>query len=90
MNCHEAIEILADYLDAALTPDVLAQLEAHLRVCAPCRAYLATYKRAAELAAKVNRVEMPPEVRQRLSEFLSGSIRSSEPETKSDSGGCGP
>ena len=90
MNCHEAIEILADYLDAALTPDVLAQLEAHLRVCAPCRAYLATYKRAAELAAKVNRVEMPPEVRLRLSEFLRGSRLSSEPETNSDSGGRRP
>ena len=90
MNCHEAIEILAVYLDAALTPDVLAQLEAHLRVCAPCRAYLATYKRAAELAAKVNRVEMPPEVRKRLSEFLRGSRLSSEPETNSDSGGRRP
>ena len=70
MNCREAIDILVDYLDATLTPDVLAQLEAHLRVCAPCRAYLATYKRSVELAAKVNRVEMPPEVRQRLRDFL--------------------
>jgi len=90
MNCHEAIDVLADYLDAALTPDMLAQLEAHLRVCAPCRAYLATYRRAAELAAKVNRVEMPPEVRQRLSEFLRGWKLSSEPETDSDSGGRRP
>ena len=90
MNCHEAIDILADYLDAALTPDVLALLEAHLRVCAPCRAYLATYRRAAELAAKVNRVEMPPEVRQRLSEFLRGWKLSSEPETDSHSGGHRP
>jgi len=87
MNCHEAIDILVDYLDTALTPDVLARLEAHLRVCAPCRAYLATYKRAAELAAKVNRVEMPPEVRQRLSEFLGGSRLSSERKPSSDSGG---
>ena len=70
MNCREAIDVLADYLDAVLTPDVLARLEDHLRVCAPCRAYLATYKRAAELAAKVNRVEMPEEVRQRLNDFL--------------------
>ena len=70
MNCREAIDVLADYLDATLTPDVLAQLEAHLRICAPCRAYLATYKRSAELAAKVNRVEMPPEVRERLRDFL--------------------
>jgi len=87
MNCHEAIDVLADYLDMALTQDVIAQLEAHLRVCAPCRAYLATYKRAAELAAKVNRVEMPPEVRQRLSDFLGGLEPSAEPETNSNNGG---
>jgi len=87
MNCREAIDVLADYLDAALTPEALAQLEAHLRVCAPCRAYLATYRRAAELAAKVNRVEMPPEVRQRLSEFLGTSGLSSKPGSNSDTGG---
>jgi predicted anti-sigma-YlaC factor YlaD len=72
MTCRGAIDVLADYLDATLTPEVLERLEAHLRACAPCRAYLATYKRAAELAAKVNRVEMPPELRQRLRDFLSG------------------
>jgi predicted anti-sigma-YlaC factor YlaD len=70
MNCREAIDVLADYLDAVLTPDVLARLGDHLRACAPCRAYLATYKRAAELAAKVNRVEMPEEARQHLNDFL--------------------
>jgi len=87
MNCREAIDVLADYLDATLTPDVLAQLEAHLRVCAPCRAYLATYKRSAELAATVNRVEMPPEVRQRLRDFLGRASLSAEHETDSDAGG---
>ncbi len=87
MNCHEAIDVLADYLDAALTPDVLARLEAHLSACAPCRAYLATYRRTAELAAKVNRVEMPLEVRRRLRDFLGGLAKSAKPETSSDGGG---
>ena len=87
MNCREAIDVLVDYLDATLTPDVLAQLEAHLRVCASCRAYLATYKRSAELAATVNRVEMPPEVRQRLRDFLGRASLSAEHETDSDAGG---
>jgi predicted anti-sigma-YlaC factor YlaD len=73
MNCREAIDVLADYLDATLTPDVLAAIEAHLCVCAPCRAYLATYRRTAELAAKVNRVEIPPAVTQRLRDFLSST-----------------
>lgn len=72
MTCREAIDVLDDYLESTLTPDVLEKLEAHLRVCAPCRAYLATYERTARLAAKVNRVEMPPEVKRRLHDFLSG------------------
>ena len=72
MTCREAIDVLADYLESTLTPDALERLEAHLRECAPCRAYLATYKRATELAAKANRVEMPPELRRRLKDFLSG------------------
>ena len=55
MTCKEAIAKLAEYLDAELTPAVVAQLEAHLRECAPCRAYLATYRKTKELAAKVNR-----------------------------------
>jgi predicted anti-sigma-YlaC factor YlaD len=73
MTCREAIDVLDDYLESSLTPEVLEKLEAHLRACAPCRAYLATYERTKELAAKVNRVEMPPEVKQRLRDFLSGS-----------------
>ncbi len=73
MTCREAIGALDDYLESSLTPGVLEKLEAHLRVCAPCRAYLATYERTKQLAAKVNRVEMPPEVKQRLRDFLSGS-----------------
>ena len=76
MTCREAIEVLADYIESTLTPAEREKLEAHLRECAPCRAYLATYTRAAELAAKVNRVERPPEVRQRLRDFLSGPLGS--------------
>ena len=70
MTCREAIDVLDDYLESSLTPEVLEKLEAHLRRCAPCRAYLATYERTAQLAAKVNRVEMPPEVKRRLHDFL--------------------
>jgi predicted anti-sigma-YlaC factor YlaD len=72
MTCREAIGVLDDYLESSLTPEVLEKLEAHLRICPPCRAYLATYERTQQLAAKVNRVEMPPEVKQRLRDFLSG------------------
>jgi predicted anti-sigma-YlaC factor YlaD len=74
MTCQEAIELLGEYLDGTLTPAALERLEGHLRHCEPCRAYLATYKRAVELAAKVNRVEMPPAVKQRLRVLLSSAL----------------
>jgi anti-sigma factor (TIGR02949 family) len=77
MTCKEAIAKLADYLDAELTPATLAAFEAHLRVCEPCRAYLATYRKTKELTAKVNRVEMPEALRTRLRAFLIGQIRRS-------------
>ena len=74
MTCREAIAKLAEYLDAELTPAVLQQLGAHLRICAPCRAYLATYRRTKELVATVNRVEMPEAMKTRLRELLIGVI----------------
>ena len=75
MTCKDAIAILADYLEATLTPELLEELEQHLRDCGPCRAYLATYKKTKALAADVSRVEMPEEMKQQLREFLLAQLR---------------
>ncbi len=69
--CKEFImDFLSDYLDGTLTRDVVADLEGHLRDCKPCVAYLKTYKKTRELTGRAGRVEMPPEMRARLREFL--------------------
>jgi hypothetical protein len=70
MTCREVIALLADYLEPGLTTAMIEHLEAHLRDCAPCVAYLNTYRRTRDLAADVNRVEMPEEMRARLRAFL--------------------
>jgi anti-sigma factor (TIGR02949 family) len=75
MTCREAIEKLAEYLDGELTPATLERFEAHLAVCAPCRAYLATYRKTRELAAKVNRVEMPEDLKRRVRALFGDEIR---------------
>jgi predicted anti-sigma-YlaC factor YlaD len=75
MTCKDAIALLGDYLESALTDDALAQLEAHLGECAPCRAYLSTYRRTRDLTAEEARVEMPAELRERLRTFLVEEIR---------------
>jgi len=69
--CKEFImDLLADYLDGALGPDVLADLEWHLQDCQPCVAYLETYKKTRELTGRAAQVEMPEEMKVRLREFL--------------------
>ena len=75
MTCRDAIALLADYLDVTLGPDVAAELEAHLRGCEECRAYLATYRKTRALAAEAARIEMPLELRRRLTEFLLARLR---------------
>jgi len=70
LNCREAIALFGDFLEAALGPSQLAELERHLAECDPCQAYLATYRRTRELIAETERVKMPPELRSRLAEFL--------------------
>ena len=75
MTCKDAIAVLADYLESALSPELVEKLEEHLRDCAPCRAYLATYRKTKSLAADAGRVEMPEEMKTRLREFLLAQLR---------------
>ena len=75
MTCKDAIAIMADYLETTLSPELVEKLEEHLRDCAPCRAYLATYRATKSLAADAGRVEMPDEMKTRLREFLRAQLR---------------
>lgn len=70
MNCREAIGVLGDFLEQVLGPDALAALDRHLAECAPCRAYLETYRKTVELTGRAEEVEMPDEMKERLRSFL--------------------
>ena len=77
MTCRELIAVLDDYLDGALPDDVRCALDQHLDDCAPCRAYLATYRKTRELGAAANRIEIPEEVKRRLRRLLLDTPRGS-------------
>jgi anti-sigma factor RsiW len=48
ISCREVVEIVTDYLDGALAPDVLASLEEHL---APCQIYVEQIRQTSRVAA---------------------------------------
>ena len=76
LTCEQVIGLIADYLESALTPEVIAELEAHLDACEPCVAYLRTYRRTKDLTAQTERVEMPEEMNIRLRRFLLDKLSS--------------
>ena len=75
MTCRDAIDALADYLEATLGPGVGEELERHLRDCPPCQAYLNTYRKTRELTGRMATQEMPPEMREHLRRFLLERLR---------------
>lgn len=71
MTCKEVIlDYLADYLDKALSPEVIADLEQHLADCPPCLAYLNTYKKTRDLTRQAIPQAMPEELKAHLHQFL--------------------
>ena len=44
MMCQEPVEVLTEYLDGAQSPHDRARLEAHLRICDDCRAYVTEFE----------------------------------------------
>jgi anti-sigma factor RsiW len=75
LTCREVIARLADYVDAALDLLTHARVAVHLAVCAECRAYLATYRRARALIGRSGQVEMTSEARHRVTRELVERLR---------------
>jgi anti-sigma factor RsiW len=71
LTCKEVIlDYLADYLDKALSSEVIADFERHLAGCAACMAYLNTYKKTRDLTRQTVPRAMPEEMKNHLRRFL--------------------
>jgi anti-sigma factor RsiW len=51
ISCREVVEIVTEYLEGALPPEVAAKLEEHLAACPPCRIYVEQIRQTARVAA---------------------------------------
>ena len=68
-TCDHCEAVMQPYLDRALTPEELAEAEAHLEACSYCRR---RYRFEATLRTYVKQAcceDMPPELKQRLQEL---------------------
>jgi anti-sigma factor RsiW len=68
-----------DYLEGELPPERARALDIHLEMCPPCVAFVKTYKGTVDVARKLSVEEIPPELTQRLLDFLRGEKGGSVP-----------
>ena len=75
MTCREQVELLAEYLDGVLDPEVARALEQHLDGCVSCSNFIKTYRATRTWIKEVTYEEMPEELKGRLASFLKEKIR---------------
>ena len=64
--CQQAVELVTDYLEGALSRWDRRRFEAHLRACPNCSTYLEQIRRTIELTGAMETEELSLEARQDL------------------------
>ena len=70
LACPQCMDLLADCVDGVLPRDKAELLEWHIEGCAPCVAFVNTYKGTVDAARRLRQTKLPPELRDRLIAFL--------------------
>lgn len=73
IGCPECMDLLVDYVDGALPRERAELLEWHIEGCPPCVAFVNTYKGTVDAAKRLRETTLPPELRDRLIQFLKRS-----------------
>jgi anti-sigma factor RsiW len=68
--CRSGVELLMDYLEGVLPPDVQAALEEHVAGCARCAAFVASYQATPRIVRDATAMTLPPDLEAKLKAFL--------------------
>ena len=69
--CKECLDLLHDYLEGELSPNMSASLEEHFADCPPCIAFVNTYKSTTNICrSALKETEIPDTVKSKLKEFV--------------------
>ena len=60
--CVSGVELLMEYMEGALAPELRAAIEAHVAACPRCEAFIASYSEMPRIVRDATRIEMPAEL----------------------------
>ncbi|MGO9489111.1 MAG: zf-HC2 domain-containing protein [Solirubrobacteraceae bacterium] len=64
--CQQAVELISDYIEGALTRSQRKRLEGHLAGCEHCDEYVRQMRMTIRLTGRVVAEDLPPQMRQDL------------------------
>jgi hypothetical protein len=65
-TCKEIVEITADFVDGAMTPEQMTRFEMHLNFCDGCFSFVDQIRKTAAIAARLPEDAIPPETKAKL------------------------
>ena len=66
LTCHEVVELVSDYLEGALAPDVEERVAAHLALCDGCTRYLDQMRETIRLTGMLTEEQIPEDQKRDL------------------------
>ena len=71
--CMSGVELLMEYIEGALAPDVRSAIEVHVAGCPRCEAFIASYRETPRIVRDATRMEMPVDLEASLLAALRAS-----------------
>ncbi len=76
-TCKQMTDLVFNYLNDKLSPNVKRDFQQHLRICPDCVNFLDTYKKTVSVTRSIRPDEIPPKVRNNILDFLRARVRKS-------------
>jgi anti-sigma factor RsiW len=70
--CQDLVELVTDYIEGVLDPEVAARFEEHLEVCGKCRTYVEQFRLVISEAGRITEESLSPATRAGLIKAFHG------------------
>jgi len=74
-KCRTTIDLLAGFVDCALSAQEEEALQAHLAMCPRCVEFIESYRGTSRIMREATKVDLPPDIEERLLVFLAAKGR---------------
>ena len=78
LTCKEIVELVTDYLENALLPEMRERLEAHVAECPGCENYIEQMQQTIDMLHRIARESVFPATKQELLQLFHDWKKSSE------------